>query len=482
MIHQGIHRKITRIIASFAIVYILSFGTAPTAHADWGATAAQIWARIDEKLDWHIEGIMNGVFKRAQARIMNARISMSIGGGGGKGPLFITNWQQFLITDPRQKSLSYMNDFFTMSTRGRNSSVNYRPRSTSTSSDWKIIPGPTKKISSNTPSNETSNFNASWLAQEGIIATANADYTFPPEAFDNAPRTTPLSDAQFEYQRKIWTEASQSYAGRMQGNYYKYQTNMAQANLEPSVPAMDLLNYVSNPYDIFTRGNWRGFSPFFSNPSNNPFGYSRLSRDVYQNKLAQEAHIADMQAIAYQGFKAVTGKDGSVKTPGITIGQLVEASQKFNFDNISNAEHLTELLSAGLDAALNMAVDSIVDMGLSQVSSLASKFGLNVGFSTSSYASTDWNSSGDVTGFRSGMDNFNYDAQSAINGNSQTWGDFNFGSTDVGSATNTLGNQNSYSSFDSGNFNFEGLNANFNTPTSTSNNNTNGFTIIPGRM
>lgn len=395
--------------AVFPLIFMYTFlVSANSAHAGyWGESmAAAMYTQVQEELSKNLRGAITGAFKQAVGQIMNTRISMMIGGGNGQGPMFIANWETFLITDPTREANTYLNDFFSMSTQGRNSSSNYRPVSSSNNSSSScsygsrtgtmngnacILDLPGKAAASLSPAQQ------SWFAQEGIVATANAA-TAP--SGSNASNANSISSASGS------------------GNYYKDVTDAAKKAITPDMPSLKLMNYVRSPDDVFA-GNWRGMGPLIDDKK-----YPLEAKNLYQNKLAEEQHKADIQAIAYQGFKAATSKDGTVKTPGITISQLVGKVQGFNFDTISSAQDWGQLISSGVSAAATMAINTAVQVGLNAATnavqsgvdkvtgavSNATGGLVNVGVSSgSSLANVNWNNSntGQSTEFNTNAYNAN---------------------------------------------------------------------------
>jgi hypothetical protein len=57
--------------------------------------------------------------------MLNSQVTSLVGGGIDGQPLFITNYEEFLVSRPRQQADLFMVDFFQNSTRGKFSSANY---------------------------------------------------------------------------------------------------------------------------------------------------------------------------------------------------------------------------------------------------------------------------------------------------------------------------------------------------------------------
>lgn len=97
------------------------------AHAEaWGSNmAAAIASQVMTKIQRQIEGALLGTLKIAAVQVLNSQVGQLIGGGVSGQPLFITDYNDFLYQRPRREADLYMNDFFTMTTRGRSSRANY---------------------------------------------------------------------------------------------------------------------------------------------------------------------------------------------------------------------------------------------------------------------------------------------------------------------------------------------------------------------
>ncbi len=367
-------KKLLLLAAIFSSFF---FTEVQSARADvWGAAmAASIFKQAQEELTLRLNGAILGALKQATVQVMNTQISMMVGGGNGKGPMFIANWQTFLVADPQRQASTYMNDFFSMTTHGRNT-ANYR--------------------------------------QEGIAMGSQ-----PGCVGRFCPGDTT--------------------------NYDSYLVNGARSAMNSGLPNVDLMNYGS-PTQIFS--NWRTFSAGMS-PNNYPASYTLKAQEAHAAYVAQEERKADVQAIAYNGFKAVE-KNGTVQTPGYTVGQLVGDVQNLNLSAGFNTDNVAAFVSSMGSSFIGIAMTE----GLNKVNNeIAGATGVNLGLS--SLANVDWNNSGSgqSSDFNSGIDTFNTDASKGITSSNTTWGDMNFKGANVGS-TNTS-TQNSYTGLDASNFNFQ---------------------------
>lgn len=98
----------------------------PAQAGAWGEpTAAAIWKQLAEKMQRQIEGAVLGTLKVTAINMLNNQVGQLVGGSSSGGALFITDWNDFLYASPARITQLYMNDFFTITTRGKASSVNY---------------------------------------------------------------------------------------------------------------------------------------------------------------------------------------------------------------------------------------------------------------------------------------------------------------------------------------------------------------------
>ncbi len=250
------------------ICLAISFLPVQKAHADtWGANyAAAMLTHTLQQIDRTIQGMIMGTAKQMAAQMVHQTVGkMILGGDGGasSGPLYITNWDQYLYTDVANSAALVANDFFTIATSGTSSAINY------------------------------------------------------------------VADT----------------AGLNTVGYASYLNQIAQQSISSTVPKMDILSYVSEPSQMFEQGNWRGPSVFFSNVTESPVGWAVLYPSVYQGAAAQGRNTAEIQALAYQGFKA--RKEGDVViTPGSTIKDIQTAAENIGYNIIATAQNIPEIITA----------------------------------------------------------------------------------------------------------------------------------------
>lgn len=118
---------VTRFLVTIVFVLALSFAPLRTVRADtWGANLIAVMVQqMMERIQRSIEGVMLGSLKLAATQMLNSQVGQLVGGASVGQALFITDFNDFLYQGPKQRAELYMNDFFTLTTRGQSSSANY---------------------------------------------------------------------------------------------------------------------------------------------------------------------------------------------------------------------------------------------------------------------------------------------------------------------------------------------------------------------
>ena len=275
-----------------SLIGVVLFSAPQAARAGtWGESyAAQGMTQMIDEVQRAIEGALLGALKTAAVQALNQQVGQLIGGGNSSGQaLFVTNYNDFLYQAPAQRTELYMNDFFTMTTRGKGSSTNYSGA------------GSSGGIGGNY---------SSYLESVGRQATVQ----------QGAPRTTNLEE------------------------------------------------YTTSPQAMFAEGDWRAFNAFFSNPANNPYGYSLQAEQAYQNKLEQEQREALVKAQSAGGFLP-SEQGGTVVAPGGSIQAAQNDVQNLPNQVLATADNPAELLSGIIGAMANKLVSGLIQNGIGQVQS-----------------------------------------------------------------------------------------------------------------
>jgi len=84
-----------------------------------------------EEISKRIEGIILGALKQQAAKMLNQQTNKLVGGGKGKQPMFITNWQDYMVKQPQNVTKTYMNDYLSKITSGKGSATGYQSSSSS---------------------------------------------------------------------------------------------------------------------------------------------------------------------------------------------------------------------------------------------------------------------------------------------------------------------------------------------------------------
>ena len=118
-----------RVFVLIFLVSIVQIGVPRTAHADaWGTNiGAAVFKQTAEEVFQQLRDVASAAAKQAAIITLTNTIDSLIAGGS---PRFVTNWNDYLYTQPQRATDIYMNDWFTLVTRGQASSSNYRAYNT----------------------------------------------------------------------------------------------------------------------------------------------------------------------------------------------------------------------------------------------------------------------------------------------------------------------------------------------------------------
>ena len=120
---QNKKNSIRKYFFIFLFSMALVFSPVQTKPAEaWLEMPGQFLKQALEQIFKQIHGIMMGAIKQTAAQSILSQVNSIVGGSGGSGPLFITNWQDYLIRQPEKKSKKYINDYISQTTSGRSSS------------------------------------------------------------------------------------------------------------------------------------------------------------------------------------------------------------------------------------------------------------------------------------------------------------------------------------------------------------------------
>ncbi len=95
-----------------------------TQAALWPVMDPMITRMLDTVYDT-IQGIIRGAAKQAAVKMLNSQLGNLVSGGGSGTAAFITDWTDYLITQPENNTQVYMNSYLAQMTSGRGSSAGY---------------------------------------------------------------------------------------------------------------------------------------------------------------------------------------------------------------------------------------------------------------------------------------------------------------------------------------------------------------------
>jgi len=113
---------------TISVIVLLSFllFSCPT------KTEAAFWPVIDPMITRAldtvyatVQGIILGAAKQAAVKMLNSQVDNLVSGNGSDDAAFITDWRDYLVTQPQNNTDTYMNSYLTKMTGGRGSSSGY---------------------------------------------------------------------------------------------------------------------------------------------------------------------------------------------------------------------------------------------------------------------------------------------------------------------------------------------------------------------
>lgn len=328
-------RSIALILISLSWSFSVLFVPKPTYACSWlTQITCEIFNVSFSNIMDQVYGILLGALKNAAIQVVSQNVMIQIGGQGGGGPLFITNWRDTIYVQPAQQAQVALNDFFTLSTRGQ-SYTSYNPsQSSKDSSGWKIIPGETRKVagtstekdSSSDPAvlaaaTETSDIN--WLSGEGVL-------------------DSDLADVRSNYAEYLKEGAKKSLAG-----------NDCTINVQEYGPVA---------------GSFKSNDALMQN-CNNIWQYSSSAQRAYSTAFTMESVLAQTKSVAYNGYNPVI-KNGQVVTPGINISTLIDNVTALPGQIMAGVKNFPEFAAAAATSFINSAVNNLTQQGVAYVNGM----------------------------------------------------------------------------------------------------------------
>jgi len=302
----------------FTVLLSLVLTLYPTKKAD-----AALWPAIDpiikqglENVQNHIDGVILTMLKQQAAKMLNGQVGKLMGGKGNTGAnaMFITNWQDYMVTQPQNVTKTYMNDYLSKITGGKGSVSGYQ-------------------------ANPNSQGIGGLLGSSGSSGTTSGAGTL----------------------------AGLLGSGGSTGGNYASQLVAAAKTATVSQP-QPKMTFTGNPSQMFASGNFKNLDSFLSG-INNPWAFQMNAQTVYQQQLQQNQQIAKTKAVAYQGFKGTGEKangTGNISSPGSLNKSSVASVQNIGNSIIANATHPEEVITAFISQMITKAITT----GLGQVQSM----------------------------------------------------------------------------------------------------------------
>jgi hypothetical protein len=100
--------------------------SAPKTNAFWGEFVQEIFHFGMQKVKDVISSMFKGKLKQQAVSSLNSQVDRLMGGTGNSGAAFITNWEDYLLAQPKSSATAYINDYVSQMTAGRNSLTGYR--------------------------------------------------------------------------------------------------------------------------------------------------------------------------------------------------------------------------------------------------------------------------------------------------------------------------------------------------------------------
>ncbi|MDH4329933.1 MAG: hypothetical protein OEV93_00040 [Candidatus Moranbacteria bacterium] len=260
-----------KIVIVFIVVF---FCFAPTqkSMAWYGETTANFAA---QRIFDEVKEALVSALRTAAIEMINDTVNNLISGATQTSALFITDWEEYLFSSPKARSSMYMNDFFTVTNRGRSSSSGY----------------------------------ASGCGKDNFTK---------------------------------WRSA-----GARQSTDIVVDWSNLQSDFE---------EYACSVQNAIEEGGWAAFDALFE-PNNFPPAYALIAEDIKSQRQEELEKEAEIQAIAYHGYKATVGSDGkTVLTPGSLTKDIQADSLAMSGESLANADSVGGVVGATVGKILTSVI------------------------------------------------------------------------------------------------------------------------------
>lgn len=304
----------------FLLVFSLLLfpGKENKAQAFWGEFVQESYHFMLKKIEDQIMGVIMGTLKQQAVMMINKEINSIIGGVTGMGVRFITNWTDYLVTQPAMQAQRILNDYVSQVTRGAGSAVSYEVASLGTS------------IMANNGSKT--------LGLKNGKPTVLGDYSSSDEGFEE--------------------QAS---------NHLLELTEVAKSSFEEIVPQ---ITFEGSPEDLFSSGDFRGLETYFSG-INNAWGMQIHMDEKKEEIKKQTQNEALAKSIANGGFIG-TGEEngeGLVTYPGVLIKETIANMEDLGNKIIAAAKSAPEVISS----VVSRMMTQLIQRGFNEVDRMVQK-------------------------------------------------------------------------------------------------------------
>jgi len=306
-----LNKNIKKFIVVTILAFCISFSPifASKSYA-WDAIPAASFKQMLEEISKRIEGIILGALKQQAAKMLNQQTNKLVGGGKGKQPMFITNWQSYLVKQPQNNTKVYMNDYLSKITSGKGSTTGYQSSS----------------------------------GIGGLLGSGSS----------------------------VSSKVGSLISSLLGGGGGSYSSQLVQQAKKTVVsPPQPKMTFQGNPSKMLAQGNFKLLDSFLSG-INNPWTFMANAAAENQKQLADQKKIAQTKAVAYQGFKG-TGENkkgtGAIKTPGSLVKDNTANVQDIGNKIIAAATHPEEVISA----VVTKMITQVITQGIGNVQQMISK-------------------------------------------------------------------------------------------------------------
>lgn len=128
----------------------------------------------------------------------------------------------------------------------------------------------------------------------------------------------------------------------------------------------NLDDYTASPDEMFASGDFRALGSFFSNPLNNPFGFSDVAQQKYREELNKKVELLKTEQQS-SGYKAPKDANGNTIAPLATLEGMQKDAMNIGNQLIAAATNPGEFLAGVVGAMVNKTITNIVQRGVGKV-------------------------------------------------------------------------------------------------------------------